>query len=57
MRPGMVELRGGISSYGRKTVQKLTVNGEDLTQQLVAKVGAEPTVTAAEGRIAGECPP
>jgi hypothetical protein len=54
---GKVELRGGISSYGPKRVQSLTVNGQDLTQQLQTKVGTEPTVTSAEGRIAGECPP
>ena len=54
---GGVELKGGISSFGPKQVRGLTVNGEDVTQQLVAKVGGEPNVTAAEGRIAGQCPP
>ena len=54
---GKVELQGGISSFGSKAIQKLTVNGQDLTQQLVAKVGAAPTVTAAQGTIAGQCPP
>ena len=53
---GKAELKGGISSFGPKQVQKLTVNGQDVTQQLVAKVGASPTVTASQGVIAGQCP-
>ena len=54
---GKVELQGGISSFGSKAIQKLTVNGQDVTQQLVGKVGAAPTVTASQGVIAGQCPP
>jgi len=54
---GKVELQGGISSFGSKAIQKLTVNGQDVTQQLVAKVGAAPTVTASEGVVGGTCPP
>lgn len=54
---GKVELQGGISTFGSKAIQKLTVNGQDVTQQLIAKVGAAPTVTAAQGTIAGQCPP
>ncbi len=53
---GKVELVGGISSFGAKNVQKLEVGGIDLTQQLIGKVGAAPTVTAAQGTIAGQCP-
>jgi hypothetical protein len=54
---GMVELKGGISSQGAKPVQELTVNGQDVTQQLVDKVGPAPTVKPAEGVISGTCPP
>jgi hypothetical protein len=54
---GKADIKAGISSFGPKQVQKLTVNGQDVTQQLVAKVGAAPTVTAAQGTIAGQCPP
>lgn len=54
---GKVELVGGINSYGQKPVQNLTVGSQNLTQQLVGKVGAAPNVTAAEGTIAGQCPP
>jgi hypothetical protein len=53
---GKADIKAGISSFGPKQVQKLTVNGRDLTQQLVAKVGAAPTVTANHGVIAGQCP-
>jgi hypothetical protein len=53
---GRAELRGGISSYGPKQVQRLGVAGTDLTSQLVAKVGSEPVVTQNEGVIAGTCP-
>jgi hypothetical protein len=51
-----VELRGGISSYGPKQVQRMGVAGVDLTSQLVAKAGAAPVVTASQGLIAGTCP-
>jgi hypothetical protein len=54
---GKAELVGGISSFGPKQVQQLSVSGQNVTQQLVAKVGAAPTVTAAQGTIAGQCPP
>jgi hypothetical protein len=54
---GKVELVGGISSFGPKQVQQLTVSGQNVTSQLVAKVGAAPNVTAAQGTIAGQCPP
>jgi hypothetical protein len=54
---GKADVKAGISSFGPKTVQTLTVGGRDVTQQLVAKVGAAPTVTAAQGTIAGQCPP
>lgn len=53
---GAIEFTGGISSFGQKPVQNLTVAGQNLTQQLVAKVGT-PNVTAAQGTIAGQCPP
>ena len=53
---GKAELVGGISSFGPKHVQQLTVNGRDVTQQLVAKVGASSTVTSSQGVIAGQCP-
>jgi hypothetical protein len=54
---GKVELKGGISSFGEKAVQKLTVNGQNVTQQLVAKLGTSaPKVTSSEGTIAGTCP-
>jgi len=54
---GKVELVGGISSFGPKQVQQLTVGGQNVTQQLAAKVGASPTVTSSQGVIAGQCPP
>jgi hypothetical protein len=54
---GKVELVGGISAFGPKQVQQLTVSGQNATQQLVAKVGAAPTVTSSQGVIAGQCPP
>jgi hypothetical protein len=54
---GRAELRAGIASFGTKPVQRLTINGADATQQLVAKIGAAPTVTSAQGVVAGQCPP
>jgi hypothetical protein len=53
---GRVELRGGISSFGPKQVQRLAVAGSDLTPGLVAKTAAAPVVTSAQGVIAGTCP-
>jgi hypothetical protein len=53
---GRVELRGGISSYGAKQVQRIEVAGGDLTSQLVAKTAAAPVVTGEEKVIAGTCP-
>jgi hypothetical protein len=53
---GRVELRGGISSFGPKQVQRLGVAGQDLTSQLVARTAAAPVVTSAQGVIAGTCP-
>jgi hypothetical protein len=53
---GRVELLGGITSYGGKQVQKLTVGGQDVTPQLVAKTGSSVNVTAAQGTAAGQCP-
>ncbi len=54
---GKAELKGGISSFGAKAIQKLTVNGQEVTPQLVAKLGtSEPKVTSSEGKIAGTCP-
>ena len=54
---GKVELVGGISSFGAKQVQQLAVSGQNVTQQLVSKIGAAPTVTSSQGVIAGQCPP
>jgi hypothetical protein len=53
---GRVELRGGISSYGPKQVQRIGVAGVDVTSQLVAQTGAAPVVTSEEKVIAGTCP-
>jgi hypothetical protein len=54
---GKVDIKAGISSFRPEAqVQKLTVNGQDVTQQLVVKVGAAPTVTASQGVAAGQCP-
>jgi hypothetical protein len=54
---GKADVKAGISSFGPKQIQRLTVNGRDVTQQLVAKVGAAPTVTSSQGVVAGRCPP
>ena len=53
---GRVELQGGITSYGPKQVQRIGVAGQDLTSQLVAKVGSAPVVTNEQKVIAGTCP-
>jgi hypothetical protein len=52
---GRVDLVGGISSFGPKPVQSLTVAGQNLTQQLVSIVGT-PNVTRRRARSRGRCP-
>jgi hypothetical protein len=53
---GRVRVDAGISSFGPKPIQSASVNGVDVTSQLVGKIGASVNVTSQQGTVAGTCP-